>query len=262
MRDLISSGVVDVYRLKAVFRQAETSPIVSNANKLLKGYTNFIENDEFVVKQVESDIQLKMTIIDYMNKYYKKETPFAVQVLTPSKKGDAGVWKLNEALQNKLNDTSEEIKYGNTTFRKNDKIIMTRNNYATGYFNGDIGQIEELCPNGVVNAIQDDEIEIFNNDMDDMMLAYAMTIHKSQGSEYETVIIAVPENNSGLTMNGLFTALTRAKKKVILIYTNNALINAVRNKKAEWRNTGLKERLLGIEYQVMPKLEIESVRVF
>lgn len=262
MRDLLESRVIECYKLKTIFRQKGTSSIIKNAWKVLEGKTDFEKDEDFEVKEVISDEELKETALEYVKGQYKKDDPFHLQVLTPIKAGVTGIYELNQNLQEIVNGEGKSLKYGTQSFHVGDKIIMTRNNYITGYYNGDIGQIEEICENGVINQIQKEELGIFNEDLEDMMLAYAMTIHKSQGSEYDMVLVLVPENKSGLSRNGLFTALTRAKKKVILLYTPKGLEAAVNNTKAFWRNTNLKNRLLGKAFDVIPKIEYGVSSIF
>ena len=178
-----------------------------------------------------------------------------VQVLSPFRtRTDTGVNNLNEILQNSINpkkDHEPEIYYGRKTFRKNDKVMQFRNDYDKGVFNGNIGCISAIYRSldgvNMASVEMDGEvIEYDQEDFEDLDLAYATTIHKSQGSEYDVVIMPISvQHYIFLQRNMIYTAITRAKKKVVLIGTPRALAIAVNNNKTRERNSKLNERILG-----------------
>ena len=180
-----------------------------------------------------------------MQRLYNPDDPFETQILCPANKGESGIRSLNTALQSLLNGDAKGVRYGSTVFRKNDKIIMFRNNYAFDYYNGDIGIIKDIDENNRMKVeIRGNQFEIKRDMLDDMHLSYGMTIHKSQGSEFQNVIVVLPmEPKSMLVRNLLYTAVTRAKTKVYIINEGSALETAVRITKSDKRLTKLSQYL-------------------
>lgn len=252
--DLMHSNQIELHKLESVYRQGEGSNIIINSNKIRNGQTDLLNNNlDFEIIRVDNTSELKerlteSVIINLTN------NPYDVQVLSSTKKNEVGTIELNDDLQSCLNDATDKIVYGNVTFRKNDKIIMTQNNYEIGYYNGDIGTIIDIDPDGMELLINEDEIFLPRKSFDDVSLAYAITIHKSQGSEFPLVIIALPKYPKGmLQRNLIFTAITRAKEKVIILSEKDALETAIRKTDIIQRNTGLLQKLLKEETFIIPQ---------
>lgn len=246
LNDFINCGVIPVQQLKKVYRQAATSYIVKNALEINSGSSKLAQNDEFEIYNRNKG-ELTKTVVDYVKKIYDKDNPYDVQVLCPTHKGDGGVASVNFELQKVLNpyqEGSPQLRYGSTTFRINDKIIMLRNNIEVGYFNGDVGTVKNITDDGLVVTIQDKDLFIEKTLLDDIKLAYAMTIHKSQGSEFKTTIITLPSTLM-LQRNLLYTGVTRAKKKAILVTEPGNIDVCVKRCNVGKRNTRLVERING-----------------
>ena len=248
LHNLIFSNRIEVHRLTAVYRQATTSPIVQNAIKINTGDNGLVCNDEFEVRYREIEA-FPEEIIKAVQMYHDPADPFKTQVLSPTKKDAHGVFEMNETLQKMLNPrdpTKRELRYGiKKSFREGDKVVMTQNNYQVGYHNGDIGIIRKI-ENGVahVNICGGDPIEVSDTNIDDMMLAYVMTVHKSQGSEFQNVILSLPyKPEIMLKRNLLYTGITRAKKKVLIIAEPRSIETSIVCDETGKRNTFLLERL-------------------
>lgn len=246
LADLIDSECVEVYKLTEIYRQKGDSPIVSNAYAINSGNTELIENDFFRVITKSSEEEMLDTIKGILLENYKADEPFYCQVLSPTHKGLAGVDNINKVMQDIINPkgTRKELVYGTLRFREGSKIIMTANNYEKGYCNGDIGTVAEVKTNSLVVTIQGSDIEITNDILCDVDLAYSNTIHKSQGSEYPVTIISLPdEPQCMLKRNLLYTAVTRAKQKVIIVAGPNAMYTSIKTCSNGKRKTRLKERI-------------------
>ena len=248
LHNLIFSKRIDVHRLTAVYRQATTSPIVQNAIKINTGDASLVRNEEFEISYHDPEM-FPDEIIKAVRKYHDPKDPFRTQVLSPTKKGPHGVFELNETLQGMLNPRDQrkrELKYGvRKVFREGDKVVMTQNNYRVGYHNGDIGIIHSI-EGGVVrvNICGGDPIEVTDANIDDMMLAYVMTVHKSQGSEFQNVILSLPyKPEIMLKRNLLYTGITRAKQMVLIIAESRAVETSIARDETGKRNTFLLERL-------------------
>ena len=252
LRDCIESGVVPVVKLTRIFRQAQNSRIVTNAHLIDEGkpivYDNTDQSDFFFLKDTDSDgISVKVLdmVMNILPKYYGMN-PMDIQVLSPMKKSNNGVQNLNKMLQQAINPTGEVFRY-NENFRKGDKVMQMKNNYDKDVFNGDMGIIT------IVNN-DDDElyvdfgkkelVEYSKKDIEELSLAYACTIHKSQGSEYKVVVMPFTmQFYIMLQRNLLYTGVTRAKKVCVLIGDEKAVSMAIRNGNTAKRCTMLKERL-------------------
>ena len=244
LHDIIESEVVPVTKLQTVYRQSGTSPIVANANAINDGLERFIEDDDFVISRYFSDDEIASNIVNYMIENFDPADPFAVQVLVPSRVGKAGLTELNFQLQNALNPITKGVQYGKTLFRVNDKVLLTRNNYEIGYFNGDIGIITEAKNGQLTIDLQGNIIQLSKELLDDVMLAYAMTVHKSQGSEFKEAIVVLPNSPANMLKRNLFyTAVTRAKKKVWVVATKGSIPKAIMTSDTGKRRTKLSERL-------------------
>lgn len=268
LRDMLESGVIPSVRLNEVFRQAERSRIVTNAHRINMGempLKNDSETDFFFMQRTpESALE---TICELctgrLGKAYGFDSINDIQVLSPSRKGIVGTVNLNKVLQEKLNPHSRnkrEKSFGERVFRVGDKVIQTRNNYdmlwsspdgssdGFGIYNGDIGTIIDISPKEKSMRILFDDSKLVEYDfssIEDLDMAYALTVHKSQGSEWSAVIIPVCSFPAMLmTRNLLYTAVTRGKKLVILVGFPESVAQMVRNNKLQTRYSSLKRRLL------------------
>ncbi len=267
LRDIIDSGVIPVIELNKIFRQAEESLIIVNAHRVNKGEMPDLRvrsSDFFFLKRGSAD-NCAYTVADlYMNrlpKSYGVDPITAIQVLSPTKKGAAGTVNLNRLIQMQVNPPSPEHAehiYGKTVFREGDKIMQIKNNYemeyksasgetGTGIFNGDMGVICEINQEEKYMLIVFDEdktVEYPFSFLDELDLAYAVTVHKSQGSEFPIVVMPVCSFTPQLTSRNLFyTAITRAKDMVVLVGSERVIVNMVANDRRGGRYTGLRERL-------------------
>ena len=265
LRDLIDSGVVPVIRLTRIFRQAQTSRIIMNAHRINEGQmpdlsngkeTDFFfttkEDPEEAVREIVSLVQHKLS------RYYR--TPSSqIQVLTPMQKGVVGATNLNLALQEALNPQGDGLRRSGFIFRRDDKVMQIRNNYDKEVFNGDIGIIESVDLQNRTLKVNFDQhvVEYESSELDELVHAYATTIHKAQGSEYPIVVMPVLMNHYVmLQRNLIYTGITRAKKILVMVGTRKALACAVRNVTVNRRNTLLKERL----QQSMDRIETREGR--
>jgi exodeoxyribonuclease V alpha subunit len=194
------------------------------------------------------DSEITETVLAEYLKYRVPGDVFACQVLTMTKKrsqkNPASAWSLNRVIQEAVNGEGPCLRFGEYIFRVGDKVMLTRNNYDTGYCNGDIGTVKSVSDSGTVVRIEGNDITVSDENLDDLCLSYATTIHKSQGSEYGTVIVALPSEPSlMLQLNLLYTAVTRAKKRVVIVASEGSIEKAVKNKTAAKRNSRLAERL-------------------
>lgn len=248
LKDIIASERVPVVRLNAIFRQAEGSKIVVNASKINQGDTELSFGDDFEFIEA-SDEELPALIKRiYLEEVARVGALFEVQVLTPfRKKTDIGSEALNKILQDAINPKASEkaeVKHGGRVFRKGDKVMQCRNNYEKEVFNGDMGTIELVDKDKVFVRIDENVVTYTKDDLDDLQLAYATTIHKAQGCEYDTVIIPLSfQHKRMLQRNLIYTGVTRAKKKVILVGDRRALSYAICNNHVEFRFSKLRSRI-------------------
>ncbi len=253
LRDIIESGSVKVVKLNRIFRQARGSLIITNAHRINRGEFPKIQggrNSDFFLIEEESPERIPEHIRQLCKSrlpaYYRVDPVKDIQVLCPMQRGDAGAVNLNAVLQEALNPSRISIKYGGTLFKTKDKVMQVKNNYEKGVFNGDIGTIEriDLEDKKLLLRFDENEVEYDIAEMDEVMLAYAITVHKSQGSEFSIVIAPfTTQHYMMLQRNLLYTCVTRAKKVFIAIGTKKALGMAVRNNKIIKRNTMLAKRL-------------------
>lgn len=266
LKDLIRSDVVPYVRLTDVYRQSEDSFIVLNAHRINNGEFPYLQKNSdfyFIEKNTQQDV-LK-TVVELVTmklpKYLNAEPLTDIQVLCPSKKGIAGMFNINKVLQNYLNprqSDKKEISYKENIFRVNDKVMQVKNNYSieytiiegedkgkvsTGIFNGDIGIIKDIDrAEGVLEILFDDDKLVFYDFslLDDLELSYAITVHKSQGSEFRCIVMPVVETYPILmTRNLLYTAVTRAKELVVLVGKKRALEYMIANQKEAMRYSAL-----------------------
>ena len=253
LRDIIKSKSVRTVELRHIYRQAQYSDIVKNAHRVNGGEFPFIKNGaktDFFFVEKDEPADVAQTIINLcterLPKYYGVSPIEDIQVLCPMTRGDSGTIQLNAALQASLNTNTVSIKYGSSVYKLGDKVMQIRNNYDKSVFNGDIGTISAIDNEDRTIQIKFDgnDIEYDVSELDEVALAYAVTVHKSQGSEYPIVVCPVTtQHYMMLQKNLLYTAITRAKKVLVLIGSKKALSIAVRNKKSAERNTLLAQRL-------------------
>lgn len=252
LRDIIDSKQIPVVRLTRIFRQAQSSRIVMNAHAINQGRypdTSNGKDSDFFFMPVEDPAQVSETIVrlvkDRLPNAY--QTPVGnIQVLTPMQRGGVGATHLNIALQEALNTSKVGINRGGYSFKKGDRVMQIRNNYDKEVFNGDLGYVQEvdLEERTLLADFDGKTVEYDASELDELTLAYATTIHKSQGSEYPIVIMPVLMSHYVmLQRNLIYTGITRAKKICIIVGTAKALAYAIRNMTVLKRNTKLKERL-------------------
>ena len=271
LRDIIESGACKVVRLTHIFRQASQSDIVVNAHKINRGEPVILDNksrDFFFLKRQDANVIISICIQLIQQKLpkYVDAKPFDIQVLTPMRKGLLGVERLNTILQQYLNPPSpdkQEREYGQMRFREGDKVMQTKNNYqiewqvlsrygipvekGMGVFNGDMGIVKEINTFSETMTVEYEEgktVEYPFKQLDELELAYAITVHKAQGSEYPAVVMPLLSGPRMLmNRNLLYTAITRAKKCVTLVGDDVFFQQMIENVSEKRRYTGLKERL-------------------
>ncbi|HHV72731.1 MAG TPA: ATP-dependent RecD-like DNA helicase [Clostridia bacterium] len=257
LKDLISSGIASVVRLNEIFRQAQESMIVVNAHRINQGDFPLLNKQDFFFLEVSEPEQIVQTVIELCSSrlpnYYKLDPLNDIQVLTPQRRTQTGVENLNLKLQEVLNPKGigkKELKFGDKVYRTGDRVIQLKNNYDKLVFNGDIGRIvwidlEEKLVGVVFNDLEGDREVIYEQDeLDELSLAYAISVHKSQGSEYPAVVMPVSfQHYNMLQRNLLYTAITRAKQLVVLVGSRRALGAALRNNQVVLRYSKLRERL-------------------
>ena len=258
LRSIIDSGVAPVVRLTEVFRQAAHSRIITDAHRINEGQMpELAEQDtasDFYFVEREQPERIADTLMDMVKNRIPAKFGFDpirdIQVLSPMNRGSLGIRELNARLQAELNPARPEEpaveKFG-WQFRVRDKVIQTENDYDKDVFNGDIGQVVRIDPVEREVAIRFDQREVVYDfgELDEISLAYAITIHKSQGSEFGAVVIPLATQHYLLLQRNLaYTAVTRGKRLVVLIGQKKALAMAVRNNRTENRYSGLLARLL------------------
>lgn len=254
--DIIASRVAPVVRLNEIFRQAKESRIITNAHLINKGYMPTVDMEEadtdFYFIEQESPERVLDIILELAG--HRIPTKFGfnrihdIQVLSPMHKGIVGTSNLNAHLQKTLNPSKDCVTYGNTTYHINDKVMQIRNNYEKSVFNGDIGQVTGINRETRELTIYYDGKPVMYdfNELDEVALAYAVSVHKSQGSEYPAVIMPVlTQHYILLQRNLIYTAVTRGRRLVVLVGTKKALAIGVKNDKTQKRYTRLAQRLQG-----------------
>ena len=257
LRDLIESGIVPVVRLTEVFRQAANSRIITSAHQINQGQLPELpakdaEQDFYFVEREEPE-RIADTLVDLVKRgipnKFKLDPIRDIQVLGPMNRGSLGIRELNARLQAELNPTQADEpfveKFG-WQFRVRDKVMQTENDYDKEVFNGDIGQIVKIDPleREVTVNFSPREVVYEYGELDELALAYAITIHKSQGSEFPAVVIPLAmQHYLLLQRNLIYTGVTRGKRLVMLVGQRKALATAVRNNRAERRFSGLLARL-------------------
>ncbi len=256
LRNLISSGVVHVTRLATIFRQASASLIITNAHRINQGQMPDLSNkgNDFFIFQADDPDAAAELVVDVVQNRIPKKFGFhpinEVQVLAPMYRGVIGVQALNERLQATLNPPgqSAERSIGGRVFRVGDKVIQMRNNYDKDVFNGDIGSIHSIDPveHTLTVSIDNRLVEYDWADTSELTHAFAMSVHRSQGSEYTAVVIPVmTQHYLMLQRNLLYTAVTRARRLVVVVGSRKAIAIAVKNNAVLNRYSGLTWRLGG-----------------
>ncbi len=255
LRDVIASEVIPVTRLETIFRQAEDSFIIVNAHRINQGEMPiFAENARDFFLFPEKDPQKASDwVIDLVSRRIPEKFGFNpnkdIQVLSPMHRGAVGVSDLNLRLQEALNpaDTSKaEFRHGQRVFREGDRVMQIRNDYERLVFNGDMGRIQQLNLEDALALIDFDGriVQAEFSQLDELVHAYAVSIHKSQGSEFPVVVIPLlTQHYMMLQRNLLYTGVTRARKLVVLVGSKQAIAMAVRNDRIAGRNTKLARRL-------------------
>ena len=251
LKDIIRSQKIPAIRLDEIFRQAQTSMIIQNAHIINAGRLPDIRKQysDFVFYELNDDTSITQKILDLCTKDLPHEgfdVLKDVQVLSPMHRFLCGVENLNLMLQEQLNPkkNQDELKYSSQTFRVGDKVMHIRNNYQKNVFNGDIGFIQDINNEKLTVDYFDHIVTYEKNELNELTLAYASSVHKSQGSEYKVIIIPLSTSHYiMLQRNLLYTAITRAKQKVIIIGSKKALMTAIQSNRTQKRYTLLAERL-------------------
>lgn len=267
LRDLINSKKIKYTKLVDIFRQSESSNIIVNAHKINNGQEPVLneKNSDFFFLKTETPAITRNVVVDLISKRlpnaYGYDFSKDIQILTQSRKGICGVFELNRLLQDILNpktETTDELLVGNKLFRVNDKVMQTKNNYNLsfvdsdgeenfGVYNGDMGHIIFIDKSSKKLTVEMDDNRVIDytlEDLDNLELAYAITIHKSQGSEFKSVIIPMFDGYRLLqTRNLLYTAITRAKENIVLVGDKNVMNNMIRNNTINSRYSNLENRI-------------------
>ena len=255
LRDIIDSNAVPVIRLTRIFRQAQSSRIITNAHKINQGIfpdiSNGKQSDFFFIKDEDPE-QAAHDIVNIVKNRIPKAYGYStndIQVLAPMQRSVVGATNLNIALQEAINPVGDSLSRGGFRYRRGDRVMQIRNNYDKEVFNGDIGTVESVdVEDRSLSVIFDGRtVDYEDSDLDELTLAYATTIHKSQGSEYPVVVIPLLMTHFVmLQRNLIYTGITRAKNICIIVGTTKSLAYAIHNMVVLKRNTRLKERLCNL----------------
>ncbi|MCR4661883.1 MAG: AAA family ATPase, partial [Clostridia bacterium] len=261
LSDIIRSGVINVVSLKMVHRQDETSSIVTNAHRINEGEMPISKgvNDFFIDQKVEVNdiLNAVSTMVKYRIPSYLNINQSDIQVIAPMRNGECGVNMLNALLQKELNPSTNTYMVEDTKFKLGDRVMHIKNNYdltwvdartgltGAGVFNGDLGYVEQVRNNGLVVRFEDDRIVNYEKeDLKQLALAYCISVHKSQGSEFPVVILVLSRYSPMLvTRNLIYTAVTRAKRMVVIVGSKEILKRGVENNYTAKRYTLLKHFL-------------------
>ncbi|MBZ0200429.1 MAG: ATP-dependent RecD-like DNA helicase, partial [Ignavibacteriaceae bacterium] len=258
LNDIIASDLMPTFRLTKIFRQEEQSEIIFAAHKINRGemlrIVNKDESDLFFIEETDS-AEIPAVILSLCRERLPLKYNFNsftdIQVITPMYKGDAGADNLNELLQYGLNENPPLHKHAGKKYKIGDKVMQLRNNYEKYVFNGDIGLIEDISNHKKIMAVSyaGKTVEYSFTELDEITLAYAITVHKSQGSEYPCIILPLTTSHYPLLQrNLLYTAVTRAAKLMIIIGSKQALAMAIKNNRVANRYTSLLKDLNSENY--------------
>ena len=257
LRDLIECGRVSVVRLDEIFRQEQDSLIVVNAHRINQGLSivhpkkGDTESDFYFIR-AEEEAKVFSTIMQLCGyripqRFHLSPLSPQIQVISPMYKGFVGVERLNVEMQARLNKSGEALRLGTREIRVRDKVMQVRNNYEKDVFNGDVGTVVHVDPARYSLIVQFDGRPVFydRDELNDLVLAYAVSVHKSQGSEYQAVVLPLLTQHFIMLQRNLFyTALTRAKKLSVVVGSYKAIYIAIKNDKPIQRNSRIKEKLL------------------
>lgn len=257
LADIIATGILPVAYLSEIHRQEANSLIIENAHRINRGEMPILRNssNDFFFDKKENFLDIQKSVVTMVTERlpsFLNLSPKDIQVLAPVKKGLSGVENLNVILQEALNPNTESVKINGVDFKVGDKVMHTVNDYAlkwerlyeqgTGVFNGEIGYITDIIRGCVVVEFDDGKRVVYErSSQEHLMLAYAVSVHKSQGSEFPVVVLALSSGGAMLTRNLLYTAVTRAKRAVVIVGTHKALRQMVFNDHSQKRYTLLKE---------------------
>ena len=255
LADLLASEVIPTHRLTQVFRQDEQSLIVSNAHRVLAGEMPELpapgeHQASFYFFRAEDPVMIEDRLIEVVSKRIPEKFGLDwtedVQVIAPMYKGDAGVDALNDRLRHAAGYGGREVERNGRLWRTGDRVIQTRNDYEKNVFNGDMGRISQVSPDGVITVKFSDQIQSYSkSELNDLRPAFAITVHRSQGGEYPCVVMPLVRGHRiMLQRNLLYTAITRAKQLVVLVGSEIALRWAVETAEQAQRMSMLKERLI------------------
>jgi exodeoxyribonuclease V alpha subunit len=257
LKDIITSGCIPVIELNEIFRQAKTSRIIVNAHQINEGNLPALieseifdpNNDFYFIKQDDPEKVLEI-ILELASRRIPQRFGFDpfddIQVLTPMHQGVVGAANLNQRLQEVLNPVNGAVKLGDRTLRVNDKVMQIRNNYDKEVFNGDIGRITAIhsTERQLTTVFDSRDIVYDFSELEELVLAYAVSVHKSQGSEYPAVIFPIlTQHYILLQRNLIYTAVTRGRNLVVMVGSPKALAIGVNNSQTQQRFTRLRERL-------------------
>ncbi len=253
LKDLIGSRILPTIRLKKIFRQTEKSSIITNAHRVNMGNMPIVTNEEtsdFFFARIKNPKNILERVVNLCKDGISSKfnfDPFSdIQVIAPMYKGTVGITNLNSKLQETLNPNGKEIKIGSGNFRVGDKVMQVKNNYEKDIYNGDIGRIEsyDKSKRSIIVNFDEHIVSYESSESDELVLAYAISVHKSQGSEYPVIIMPIiKEHYRLLQRNLIYTAISRGKRLVILLGDEQALAFAVKNNKSQKRFTLLETRL-------------------
>lgn len=256
LNDMIHSRCIPVFMLTEIFRQAAGSRIITNAHRINQGLFPDVRNlsdSDFYFIEAEEPEQVLNQIVTLVSQRLPKKYGFHplhdIQVLAPMKKGVIGIQNLNAVLQEVLNPKESSLFRGGHKFQVGDKVIQLKNDYKREIFNGDIGEISEIDPaeQQVIVRIDERDVIYDYSDLDELSLAYAMSVHKSQGNECPCIVMPIHTSHYMLLhKNLLYTAVTRGKKMVILVGSSKALFLAIKNDEVKQRYTGLQQAITGM----------------
>jgi exodeoxyribonuclease V alpha subunit len=256
LKDIIASGVLPVVELNEIFRQAMGSLIITNAHRINHGQFPKTSSpkgqsrQDFYFIEREEPEAVAETILDLVTNRipsrFGMDPINDIQVLTPMHRGIIGAGNLNGVLQERLNPSRVQLMRGGRLYKRGDKVMQIRNNYDKDVFNGDIGRISGIDFESQIVAVDFDDrvVEYDYSDLDELVLAYAVSVHKAQGSEYPAVVMPIHTSHYVLLQRNLiYTGVTRARNLVVIVGTKKALSIGIRNNKTERRYTGLSVKL-------------------
>jgi exodeoxyribonuclease V alpha subunit len=257
LEDIITSGQFPVVRLTEIFRQAQRSQIVVNAHRIREGLFPYISSadedrqDFYFIEKDDPEEVLQVLIKlcrERIPARFRLDPVEDVQVLSPMHRGTVGAQRLNAALQEALNPQKQVLERAGRSFRLHDKVMQVRNNYDKDVFNGDLGRVRKIDQESQILQVEVDGrlVDYAFDEMDELVLAYAVTVHKAQGSEYPAVVLPLlTQHYMMLQRNLLYTAVTRGRRLVVIIGSKKALAIAVKNDQTQKRFTLLRRRLMG-----------------